>query len=256
MKGAEEIFINKKSKTGVLMLHGFSSTPAEFRELSVFMADRGFNVLAPLIAGHGTSPEDFMKSSPKDWTKSAMDAYLELKKISEKIFIIGDSFGSNLGFWLIKKTGNEQEGIITLGAPIFLRYQKFLLCRLYTYGLFKKYYHKPPRVYKTDYIDMMDEVTYPVIPSKNLRQFFSFVKNETIPNLNKIKIPALVAHSDSDPVIHPKSATYIYEHLDSSFKKIYWLQSHYHVMTVDEHRLELFKKIFDFIGEVEKYSKH
>jgi len=96
---------------------------------------------------------------------------------------------------------------------------------------------------------MIDEITYPVIPSKNLRQFFSFIKKETMPNLNKIKIPALIAHSNSDPVINLKSATYIYEHLGSSFKKIYWFESNYHVMTVDEHRLELFNKIFDFIQE-------
>ena len=104
--------------------------------------------------------------------------------------------------------------------------------------------------YKADYTDMIDEVTYPVIPIKCLRHFLNFIKKETRPNLCKIKIPALVAHSDTDPVINPRSATYIYERLGSPFKKIYWFQSNFHVMTVDGRRLELFNKIFDFIKEV------
>lgn len=36
MKGGEPIFIDKNSKVGILMLHGFSSTPNEFKELSLY----------------------------------------------------------------------------------------------------------------------------------------------------------------------------------------------------------------------------
>ena len=38
MKGGESIFINKNSDTGILMLHGFTSTPAQFKELADFFA--------------------------------------------------------------------------------------------------------------------------------------------------------------------------------------------------------------------------
>ncbi|MDP2741613.1 MAG: carboxylesterase, partial [bacterium] len=92
MKGVEEIFINKNSKIGVLMLHGFTSTPRQFKELSLYLSEKGYNVLAPLIAGHGTSPKDLMENSPKEWTESAKKAYFKLKGISEKVFIVGNSF--------------------------------------------------------------------------------------------------------------------------------------------------------------------
>ena len=138
MKGGEPIFIDKNSKFGVLMVHGFTSTPAEFIELSTYFADRGFSVSAPLLAGHGTSPDDLIKTTPQDWTQSVKDAYLELKKKSENIFIIGDSFGSNLALWLAKEFNNEPTGIITLGAPIFLIHHKFIIFRYYLYGWLKK----------------------------------------------------------------------------------------------------------------------
>jgi carboxylesterase len=256
VRAGQPIFIDKNSDTGVLMIHGFTSTADEFRELGLYLAAKGFTVSAPLVAGHGISPKAMIKTCPADWTQSVKDAYFELKKKSKKIFIIGNSFGSNLALWLVKELENEPAAIITLGAPIVLKYHKFILFRTYTHGLLMRYYRKPPRLYRTDFTDMLDEVTYPLIPMKSLREFLRFIRNETKPNLDKIKIPALVVHSDTDPVVNPNSATYIYEHLSSSLKRIYWFSSRLHVVTADENRSELFKKIFDFIQEVIKNNGH
>lgn len=253
MKGAEPIFINKKSKTGVLLIHGFTSTPYQFKELADYLSGKGFNVSVPLLPGHGTFAKDLIPTTPKDWQKAVEDAYIDLKKISKKVFIVGNSFGCNLALWLVKKFDNQASGIITLGAPIFLRYHFILVARLYTYGFFQKYYKKPQRIYKTDYTDMIDEITYPIMPTKNLREFFSFIKNETKCGLDKIKIPAFISHSNIDPVVNPKSATYIYENLGSDFKKIFWVETPCH--TITDHsatRPILFQKIFEFIQEVIK----
>ena len=251
MKGAETIFINKKSEIGILMIHGFTSTPHQFTELSKFLAEKGYTVYAFVVAGHGTCPDDLIKTCPKDWCQSVKEAYLELRKKVKKVIVIGNSFGGNLAFNLAKDISDDSlAGIISLGAPIKLRFHSFILFRYYTYGRFQKYYHKPPRAYKTDYTDMADEVTYPVIPVKSLKEFLDFLKYETALNLEKVKAPVLVAHADVDPVVHPKSATYIYEHLGSSFKKIYWFESNRHILTNDKFNHDLFNKIYSFICEI------
>jgi carboxylesterase len=250
MKGAEPIFIDKNSKVGILMIHGFTSTPHQFKELSIYLADKGFTVYAPLIAGHGTKPEDMIKTTPKDWCQSVKDAYLKLKEKTEKIIVIGNSFGGNLGFWLAKDLNNDLAGIISLGTPIRLKYHWIIASRFRLYGRFRKYYRKPPRIYKMDYTDMMDEITYPLIPVKSLGEFLYFLKNETALNLDKVKVPALVIQPNYDPVVHPKSATYIYENLGSSFKKICWLDTNSHIVTNSKKNIELFQKIFNFIKEL------
>lgn len=250
MKGGEPIFIDKKSDLGILLLHGFTSTPNQFRELADFLSKKGFNVSAPLVAGHGTCPEDLIKSCPKDWTDSVKKAYLDLKKISKKIFIIGNSFGGNLAFWLAKEFDNEPVGIITFGAPIYLRYHWLIMLQYHFYYRFKKYYRKPPRVYKTDYTDMDDEVTYPVIPIKSFKEFVDFLRQETMPSLPKIKVPVLVGHANVDPVVHPKSAAYIYGHLGSQFKKIFWFDSNAHIVVNGKDKKMLFEKAYQFIKEV------
>jgi len=251
MKGAEQIFIDKNSKIGVLMLHGFSSTPKQFEELSVYLVEKGFTVFAPLIAGHGTSPKNLMETSPNDWTESVRKAYIELKNKSEKIFIIGNSFGSNLGFWLAKELDNEPAGIITLGAPIFLRFHNLTKFRLSTYGRFKKYYHKPLRIYKTDFKDITEEISYDTIPIKSLREFINFLEKETTPNLHKIKTPILITSSSIDMVVHPKSAKYIFKNIGSLKKEIYWFRSDKHGVIEQKHKgcQGLFPKIYNFISQ-------
>jgi len=42
---------------GCLLLHGFAGTPPEVRGLGEHLAANGFDVLAPLLAGHGLTPE-------------------------------------------------------------------------------------------------------------------------------------------------------------------------------------------------------
>lgn len=248
MKGAEPIFIDKGSKVGILMLHGFTSTPRQFRELADFLSARDFTIFAPVIAGHGTEPEDLIKSTSEDWKKSAKKAYLDLKQKVDKVIIIGNSFGSNLGFWIAKETENDPLAIISLGAPIFLRWHRFIKFRLKTYGRFVKYYRKPRRIYKTDYTDMKDEVSYPKMPTKSINEFLMFIEQETMPNLGKVKIPILIANADGDKVVDRKSANYIFSNIGSTKKEIFWFNS-------DQHGVAgagcegLFPKIYSFVKD-------
>jgi len=241
MEKNKPIFIDNNSKIGVLLIHGFSECPDRFSELCSYLSEKKFNVYAPLIAGHGTHPDDLMKTSPKEWEESVKEAYEKLKGISQEIFLVGNSFGSNLAFWLIKEYDNEQKGVITLGAPIFLKYHWIIWYRLHSYGLFWKYYRVPKRHRKNMLFSYTD------LPTKSLRNFLYFIKDETIPNLEKIKIPALICHSEADPIINPKSAKYIHKNISSSDKQLCLLQSHYHAIINDDRQKDMFEKIVEFI---------
>lgn len=57
LTGAEHIFLPSSSrKSGVLLLHGFTSSPFEMKELAYLLHERQFSVSIPLLAGHGTIP--------------------------------------------------------------------------------------------------------------------------------------------------------------------------------------------------------
>lgn len=248
IKGANPFFFNNNSRVGILLLHGFTSTPFQFKELAEHLTSKGLTVYAPLIAGHGTSPEDLIRTDPEDWKRSAERAYSKLKEKADRIVVIGNSFGGNLAFYLARE--RDPLAVISLGTPIKLRFEWIIRLRLYLYGWAKKYYKKAKRHYRIDYTDMQDEVTYPVIPIKSLKDFLSFLKEETIPNLDKVKIPTLIIHANTDFVVNPKSATYIHRNLGSEHKEIYWFGSNHHVVMNDEKKEQLFERIYKFIKEI------
>ncbi len=250
IKGANPFFFNNNSRVGILLLHGFTSTPFQFKELAEYLTSKGMTVYAPLIAGHGTSPEDLIDTTPEDWKESVRKAYLKIKEKADKVIIVGNSFGGNLAFYLAREMEEKPLGVISLGTPIKLRFEWFIKLRLYLYGWAKKYYKKAKRVYRIDYTDMQDEVTYPVIPIKSLRDFLSFLREETVPHLGKIKVPTLIIHANTDFVVNPKSAIYIHQHLGSEHKEIYWFGSGHHVVMNDKKRDQLFDRIYKFIKEI------
>lgn len=250
MKGGEPLFINKESDVGVLQLHGFTSTPHQFRECSQYLVKQGYTVYTPLIAGHGTSPRQLAKTTSNDWTRSVDEALQFLQQHVKYVVAIGNSFGGNLAFWLAHKYPDALTGIVSLGTPIVLRWQRIIYCRVYTYGWLKTYYRKLGRDYKVDYIDLSDEVSYPVIPVSSLREFLWFIRHTTVPTLTSIRVPTLMIQADRDPIVHPKSVQIIHEHLGSDYKKVYWLNGRYHTLPDIDRREEVFHKVDKFIEEL------
>jgi len=258
---SQGIFIDAHSEIGILLLHGFTSSPSQFAESAGFLADRGFTVYAPTIAGHGATPQDLYRTSIKDWKESVSRALDRLRKKVKRVYLAGTSFGGNLAFYLVANTdGNTNiKGVISLATPIWTHQQRLVKLRLYTYGYLKRYHPKPTPKYPTgelvDCQDVMEEKSYSLIPLPSLRRFYKFIKQETIPNLSRIKIPVLVVQSKSDPVVDCRSAQYIYDHIFSGQKEILWLDSCQHSITRDANRLEVFQHVCDFIEGIESKKK-
>src|SRR2546421_12896535 len=65
---------------GCLLIHGFAGTPPEMRGLGEYLAAAGYDVMGPLLAGHGLSPEAMALTPWTDWAASAQLAYETLRQ--------------------------------------------------------------------------------------------------------------------------------------------------------------------------------
>ena len=52
---------------GVLLLHGFTGSPASMRPWGEFLATKGYAVEVPLLPGHGTRWQDLNETTWRDW---------------------------------------------------------------------------------------------------------------------------------------------------------------------------------------------
>ena len=93
-------FFWKGGETGVLLLHGLTSTTAEVRPLAKRLLSEGYTVSGILLPGHGTMPENLSQTHREDWVKASEEAYNELKRECSSVIVGGESVGALLALRL------------------------------------------------------------------------------------------------------------------------------------------------------------
>lgn len=93
-------FLLKAGEPAVLLIHGFTATTSEVRPLAEFLHGKGLTISAPLLAGHGTHPDDLNKTKWQDWYQSTESAYLSLKADHDEVWVGGESMGGVLALML------------------------------------------------------------------------------------------------------------------------------------------------------------
>ncbi|BCJ86939.1 alpha/beta hydrolase [Effusibacillus dendaii] len=225
-------------KTGVLLIHGFTGTPSEMRPLGEFLAENGFSVKAPLLAGHGTSPEDMIKTGMKDWIQSAGDAYFEFSRTCETVYVAGLSMGGLLALHLAARV--PVKGVVSMCAPIFIFDRRAKLARWI--APFKKF--SADSAYP-DHIEpyMAGYTRTPIRCVPELLGLIRKVKGE----LHEVQASALILQSEQDKTVKPESAKYIYEHIRSKQKEIRWYPNSGHILPVDHDKEQVFADILAFL---------
>ena len=84
------------SPVGVLVLHGWTGNALEMTFLASRLAAAGYTVSLPRLPGHGTNGGDFLQTTWQDWLRRAIDAYLDLARECDTVFVAGLSMGGVL----------------------------------------------------------------------------------------------------------------------------------------------------------------
>jgi len=227
------------NKTGILLIHGFTGSPAELRPLGIFLRNLGYTVYAPLLAGHGTTPEDLKETTWQDWWESVLGGYERLESQEmEQIFVVGHSMGGLLSLYLA--TQRSVAGVVSLCAPIWLKDWRATFVPVLRYLI---PYHQ--RSKKEAHIEsqLVPYERTPLVSIEELKKLMKTVK-ALIP---QVEVPTLVVQAKHDETISAKSANYIYEHLASKEKALSWYEHSSHMITVDKERERLFEEIEAFI---------
>ncbi|PIY96630.1 MAG: hypothetical protein COY66_03800 [Candidatus Kerfeldbacteria bacterium CG_4_10_14_0_8_um_filter_42_10] len=243
----QPFFYPGQGDAAVLLIHGFTGTPAYFRKFGKYLSEKGVSAYGIRLAGHGTSLDKLTRTTYRDWQESARLGLTKLRKDYSKIGIVGFSFGGNLAFNLITCYPNAVQKVVTVGTPTKI-YRERLKNNLIPVAKRIKKYHK-----KSWWMKVRNENshagTYQKIPYNNLQDFMYFIGKFTKKELPDIKIPALIIHSKKDIVIPPISAEYIYNNIGSEKKELFWVEKSYHNPFVDYATPEFFEKIYNFLAE-------
>ena len=243
ISGAEPFFFHGSKKLGVLLVHGYSGSPAEVRELGERLyKQEKYTVLGVLLPGHGTDPHALEHTKWEDWYLAVQAGVRQLQKTCQRVVVIGMSMGSLLT--LNAAAEFNLDAIVVMSTPIYLydwRVHFLWVAKRLGWSV-----HKGSRVINAD---KRFNVAYDCLPIEGVRQTWKLISYCKKHVLTKVKAPCLIVQSKADHTVRPLSARYIYQRIASTVKRIYFLEHSRHVVTLYQEREALMTEIIKFIKE-------
>ncbi|MCL6606361.1 MAG: alpha/beta fold hydrolase [Paenibacillus sp.] len=233
-------FFFSGNETGCLLIHGFTSTPAEVRELGENLNKVGYTVLGVRLAGHGTVLEDMEKFKYTDWIQSAEDGYARLREICSTIHVIGHSMGGVLALCIAENT--QVNKVVALAPALVTKdpvakyagiAKHFMRYSQWTEG------ERPEE--ESQYL-----LGYSKIPVSSVHEL-NKLQRFTRKSLHKITQPVLIIHAMKDNAIHERGIDLIVNGVSSNELKRLHLKHCGHNITVEEEKGKVFQAVIDFL---------
>lgn len=245
-----EPFFFPGSRTGILMVHGFTGTPKEMRLMGEYLhKELNFSVLGVRLSGHATKPEDMIRSSYTDWLASVEDGFAMLSGATDSIILMGLSMGGILS--LTSAASLPVIGVVAMSTPYKLPDDP----RLRHIGWISKittYMPKTNDAPDASWFDKQafkDHISYPQNPVHAIGELNKLL-DEMRAALPQIKVPVLLIHSHDDDYVIKDSMPRIYADLTTSDKSMVWIEKSGHVITRDAQRMTVFKTAAEFAKRI------
>ncbi|WP_099827520.1 alpha/beta hydrolase [Oceaniglobus indicus] len=230
------------SRTGVLLLHGFTSTPQSVAHVGrAIQAATGVTLGVPLLAGHGESPEALGRTGYRDWLASADAALDRLRGDCDRVVVAGLSLGGTISLNLAARFPDRVDGVVSINGSTGI-YRPDQVTGLFATaadafqpGIGSDISHPARR-----------EICYDRIPVSTMRERFILTCATGI-LLPALKQPILVFQSREDHVVAPENGSRIVRDVGSSDVSLQWLDRSFHVATLDHDRDRIVTRCAAFI---------
>lgn len=239
IQGAEEFYLQGENNKGVLLIHGYTGTPAEMRLLGDHLHKLGYTVLGIRLPGHGTSPRELNETTWPMWYETAEQGFDRLHSCCSQVMVAGLSMGALLTMALTAQKPVQRAAF--LAAPMFVQDKRAPFLPFLRY--FIHYLKKKKRSY---FVADKYNLAYDVMPVKPLSSLFALVKLCKERFLPQITVPCIILQSKREHTVRPESAEYIFNRLQSREKKLVWFECSGHILTLDIEREQVFKEIAAF----------
>lgn len=211
---------------GILLMHGFTGSPAHMRKLADGLVEKGYTVKSITLPGHGTTEEDMAKTNWQDWLQSAKEATLDLKSRCDKVTVCGLSMGGVLALLVAEQM--KVDGCITISAPMATQNRLLFLCGLIAPIIPRISWMEHPSRSKLDKAYDYGYSGFPTATGQDLHHLIKLARR----NLFNVSCPVLCVQSDGDETIWHGSADCILNGIASEQKWKLQLHGMPHVCTI------------------------
>ena len=227
---------------GVLLLHGFTGSPASMRPWGERMAQQGWTVRVPLMPGHGLPRwQDANNTTWHDWYGEVERNFLELKARCRHVFAMGLSVGGAMSLRLAEEHHDDITGLVLVNPAVLSEDKRLVLL-----PILSTFIEGLPAATNDIALEGPDEIAYPKMPLKALKsltEFWKIVKAD----LPKVDQPLLLLNSAQDHLIETSSSDYVMTHVSSTDRTRVVLMDSFHVATLDYDAEIIFSDSIEFV---------
>lgn len=231
-------------RVGVLLVHGFTGSPASMVPWGHHLAGQGFGVSAPLLPGHATTWQEMNRTGWADWYTEVERAFEKLCANTDQVVVGGLSMGGGLALRLAADRGREVSGVVLVNAAVTLD-----RAGLGALPVVKHLLGSLPGVANDIKKPGVQEHGYDRTPLKALHSMTAGWRalREDLP---KVTQPLLVFRSTVDHVVDPSSGALIRAKVSSRDLTERMLENSYHVATLDNDAPIIFEESAQFVRRV------
>ena len=105
----------EKTDNAIILFHGFTSCPEQFRELGQQMFDEGYNVYIPRMPHHGKldrSQEALLPTTAEELAAFATDTISIAQGLGDEVVVSGLSGGGTIASWIAQKHEDVDKAVI------------------------------------------------------------------------------------------------------------------------------------------------
>jgi carboxylesterase len=246
IRGAEAITKRGSGSRAVLLLHGFGDTPQTLTYLADHLLRRGFDVHAPLLAGHGRTLAAFAKGSADAWLDGAEHAYAALRRQYQSVGIVGVSMGGALAVLLAARAASPDAMVLI--APYLSMHPRARQVAV-AYWLVTPFVRYLPTREESSIRDEIERASnrgFGTATPRLLNQLRAIV-DRAAAVLGEVRTSTLMIQSRDDNRIDQKAAAASFAAIGAAEKKLVWVEGGGHVITVDVGRERVLESTADWL---------
>jgi carboxylesterase len=226
----------------VLLLHGWTGSPAHLLPLGRRLNEAGYTAVGPLLAGHGTVIEDMVGKTWRDWIESALAPALELIDEGKRLHLVGLSMGGVIALLLAPVV--EAASVVTINAPQRVWDRRARFGEAFR-GSDRIRPSDPAVPAPTEMLEYQQQ--YQGTPIGTIAELKDLIRAANR-NLHRVRCPALIIQSHADETVKPVSGEIIFDRISSAEKGLVWLENARHVALLDDERHTITTEVIDHLG--------
>ena len=215
---------NQNKQNALLLLHGFSSSPAVFRALFPYLTQYDA-VIAPTLPGHGKNLTAFSKSTASDWITAVEQQCALLCQEYAAVDVLGLSLGGLLACHLSNRFTLNHLYLLSPALDLHLSLPLILPLITFLQSLgFERIRANAGNLYE----NKQCEIAYRQLPLSAIKEVLTLIKafQFSLP-----KCPTDIFLGEHDEVVNSKRVASRFP--PSEQFKVHWLSNSAHILPLD-----------------------